>query len=170
MHHLNKRNPRSSLSVCMVSNLPTISAPKMQPSTCHLMSCKGIIANSQQCNAKSICRVSCRILIPIPTTSQPQPQGIPLLQADVHLLNPLGRVLLSPCLSELSSFSSGNASRYRRTLPASLASSSQWNRGRLELGGRMQSGTNLRKKPRTPLDAASMAAYSNRRVESEVQY
>lgn len=26
------------------------------------------------------------------------------------------------------------------------------------------------KKPRTPLDAASMAAYSRRRVESEVQY
>ncbi len=26
------------------------------------------------------------------------------------------------------------------------------------------------KKPRTPLEAASMAAYSRRRVESEVQY
>lgn len=34
----------------------------------------------------------------------------------------------------------------------------------------MQSGTSLMRKPRTPRDAASMAAYSKRRVESEVQY
>ena len=34
----------------------------------------------------------------------------------------------------------------------------------------MQSGKSLTKKPRTPLEAASMAAYSRRRVESDVQY
>lgn len=44
------------------------------------------------------------------------------------------------------------------------------NRGRREEGGRIQSGTSLMKKPFTPRDAASMAAYSRRRVLSEVQY
>jgi hypothetical protein len=34
----------------------------------------------------------------------------------------------------------------------------------------MQSGTSLMKKPFTPLLAASIAAYSNLRVESDVQY
>ena len=34
----------------------------------------------------------------------------------------------------------------------------------------MQSGTSLIKNPLTPRDAASMAAYSSRRVESDVQY
>jgi hypothetical protein len=34
----------------------------------------------------------------------------------------------------------------------------------------MQSGISLMKNPFTPRDAASIAAYSNRRVESEVQY
>lgn len=34
----------------------------------------------------------------------------------------------------------------------------------------MQSGTNLMKKPLMPWLAASIAAYSNRRVESDVQY
>lgn len=34
----------------------------------------------------------------------------------------------------------------------------------------MQSGISLMKKPFTPFPAASIAAYSNRRVESDVQY
>lgn len=98
----------------------------------------------------------------------------PLLPKLVHRLsNPR---LLDPfppptTLLTQHSLSSGSTSLYLLTLPASLASSSsQWNLVRLDDGGRMQSGTSLIKKPRTPLDAASIAAYSRRLVESDVQY
>jgi len=70
----------------------------------------------------------------------------------------------------LGDFSSGRASRYRLTLPASESASSQWKRVRRELGGSIQSGTSLMKNPRNPRLAASIAAYSNRRLASEVQY
>lgn len=67
-------------------------------------------------------------------------------------------------------FSSGRCKRYLLTLPASLSLSPSQKRVRLFSFGTIQSGTNFRKKPLTPFDAASIAAYSRRRVESEVQY
>lgn len=67
-------------------------------------------------------------------------------------------------------FSSGSANLYRLTLPASLSPSSSWKRIRFVLAGKMQSGSILMKNPRMPRLAASIAAYSNRRVESDVQY
>ena len=52
----------------------------------------------------------------------------------------------------------------------SLSASVSWNRVLLELAGKIQSGISLTKNPLMPLLAASMAAYSNRLVESDVQY
>jgi len=104
-----------------------------------------------------------------------------LLPNPVHRLNnPLGLPSPSPLPpppqrfslveAEAQSFSSGSAIRYRLTLPASLPASSHANRVLLFSAGKIQSGTSFIKNPRKPLDAASMAAYSSLRVESEVQY
>lgn len=91
----------------------------------------------------------------------------------VHLFVKFGLDLPSPLEATAHwltpPFSSGNANRYRLTLPASLPSSHA-NLVLLLPGGRIQSGTILKKNPRTPFDAASIAAYSRRLVESDVQY
>lgn len=83
--------------------------------------------------------------------------------------SPHSRISNLPPKVEL--LSSGNRSRYLLTLPvsSSSASASLLKRVRRKSLGRMQSGINLVTKPRTPLEAASMAAYSRRRVSDDVQ-
>lgn len=104
-----------------------------------------------------------RLPIPVHLLSSPTPGLLPLnIPASLEEHSPSSKPL--PYLS------SGKASRYRRTLPASLSASSEWNLVRFELAGKIQSGTSLIKKPFMPLPAASIAAYSSLRVESDVQY
>lgn len=94
----------------------------------------------------------------------PNPKVVHRLKAPGLCCFPLS----SPSHPVIEAFSSGRTRRYLLTLPASESSSS-WNLGRRAASERMQSGTNLTRNPRTPRLAASIAAYSSLRVESDVQ-
>lgn len=123
-------------------------------------------------SAGLLCFCICDLPLPV------RPQSLlDFPKLDHRLKNPpLGLFPLPPVpLSFLAplngqGFSSGICNRYLLTLPASLPSSPSQNLVLLLSFGTMQSGTNFRMNPRTPFDAASIAAYSSRRVESDVQY